>query len=158
MPYARERRHVRLFKGPAEIVAMHVNRTGDTEAETGQRRRKTSVTLCVPCLVVRVQLGRVGCVPGQRRVDRSGGHARVHDRPVGAHTEHVLGHRHLAPGDAHVFGVHAGSRVLREPAPYAAGHRAAPEPHGRRAPGIRRPDGGQVHAGASHVPYRPVRR
>jgi len=108
--------------------------------------------------VVRVQLGRVGRVLGQRRVDCSGGHASVHCRPVGAHTEYVLGHRHLGPGDAHVLGVHAGSRVLRGPAPYAAGHRAAPEPHGRRAPGVHRPDGGQVHAGAGHVPRGPVRR
>jgi len=148
-----------LFKGPAESVAMHVHRTGDTAAETNCRRQcAISVVLLVQRLVVRVQLSRVGRVRDRRGVGRNGGRASVRDRPFVAHTEHVLGNRHRAPGDAPVLGVWAGDHVLRGPARHAAGHRATPEPRGRRAPGVHRPAGGEVHAGAGHVPRGSVRR
>lgn len=138
---------------------MHVHRTGDTAAETSRRRqRAASVALHDQRLVVRVQLSRVGRERDLRVMGRNAGRASVLVGPVFAHTEHVLGHRHRAPGDAPVLGVRAGDRVLRGPARHAAGHRATPEPRGRRAPGVHRPAGGEVHAGAGHVPCGSVRR
>lgn len=108
--------------------------------------------------MVRVQLGRVGRVRDRRGVGRNGGRSSVRDGPVVAHTEHVLGHRNRAPGDAPVLGVRAGYHVLREPARHAAGNRATPKPRGRRAPGVHQPAGGEVHAGAGHAPRGSVHR
>jgi len=137
---------------------MLVHRTCDTAAETSRRRqRAASVELHVQRLVVRFQHSRVGRVHGRRGVGPSGGHASIRDGTVVSHTEHVFGRRHRAPGDAPVFGVYAGDHVLCGPAHHAAGHRATPEPRGRRAPGVHRPADGEVHSSAGHVPRGSVR-
>jgi len=137
---------------------MHVHRTRDTAAATSRRRqRAVSVELHVQRLVVRFQHSHVGRVHGHRGVGCSGGHASIRDGTVVSHTEHVLGGRHRAPGDAPVFGVYTGDHVLRGSAHYAAGHRETPKPCGRRAPGVHRSAGGEVHSSAGHVPRSFVR-
>lgn len=132
---------------------MHVHRTSDTSAETSHRQQRAAsvVLLHVQRLVVHVQLNRVGCLCDHRGVGRSGGRSSVFDGSVVAHTEHVLGHRCCTPGDVTVLSVRTGDYVLCGPALHAAGHRATPEPRGRRAPGVHRPADGDVHGGAGHV-------